>query len=134
MHSKNILSTFVTFSYLVSPILCQDRPNDTSICDYYTEALLKENSAENQYALLVKLVNTVVIGNYTQPNKGVAVPGILTPGTVNGTDVDLLPYFNGGLASSNRGGDAGVAINFLDGGGAVPLKMDKPATSESAVQ
>lgn len=39
------------------------RPNDTSICDYYTKALLKENTAENQLTLLTLVVNTVVIGN-----------------------------------------------------------------------
>lgn len=27
------------------------RPNDTSICDYYTKALLKENNATNQNTL-----------------------------------------------------------------------------------
>ena len=39
------------------------RPEDTPICDYYTTALLKENTAENQATLLTLLVNTVVIGN-----------------------------------------------------------------------
>lgn len=134
MHAKTFLPSFFTLSLFIPPIFCQYRPTNTSICDYYTEALLKENNADNQYALIVKLVNTVVIGNYTQPNKGVAVSGILSPGTVNGTNVALLPYFNGGLASSNRGGNTGVAINFLDGGAAAPLKMDKPASSEDTAQ
>jgi hypothetical protein len=39
------------------------RPANTSICDFYTQALLKENTGENQYTLLTLLVNTVVIGN-----------------------------------------------------------------------
>lgn len=39
------------------------RPTDTSICDYYTTALLKENTAKNQMTLLTLVVNTVVIGN-----------------------------------------------------------------------
>lgn len=39
------------------------RPSDTPICDYYTTALLEENTAENQATLLTLLVNTVVIGN-----------------------------------------------------------------------
>lgn len=42
------------------------RPSGTSICDYYTTALLKDNTAANQYTLLTLLVNTAVIGNYTQ--------------------------------------------------------------------
>lgn len=41
----------------------QDRPEDVSICDYYTKALLKNNTAENQATLLTLVVNTVVIGN-----------------------------------------------------------------------
>lgn len=97
---------------LLSTTLAQ-RPPSVSICDYYTQALLKENSAANQYTLLTLLVNTVVIGNYTEPNVGIKVPGILAPGVYNGTNVNLLPYFDGGLASSNQGGSSGVAMNFL---------------------
>lgn len=64
------------------------------------------------------LVNTAVIGNYTMPNVGVAVPGILNPnGTYEGRPVNLVPYFSGGLASTNRNGEA-ASVNFLDGGGA----------------
>ncbi|KAI0199940.1 hypothetical protein F4808DRAFT_471143 [Astrocystis sublimbata] len=110
------------------------RPEDTSICDYYTTALLKDNSADNQATLLTLVVNTVVIGNYTQPNVGVSVPGILAKGQYNGNDVNLLPYFNGDLASSNRGGDKGVSVNFLDDGGAEPLKKNKPANGVSSNQ
>ena len=43
------------------------RPEDESICDYYTKALLKENTAENQATLLTLVVNTVVIGNCKIP-------------------------------------------------------------------
>lgn len=45
-----------------STVLAQ-RPNGTSICDYYTTALLKNNTAENQYTVLNLVVNTAVIGN-----------------------------------------------------------------------
>ena len=110
------------------------RPSNTSICDYYTTALLKTNNATNQYTLLTLVVNTAVIGNYTTPNVGISVPGILAPGTYNGAAVDLLPYFNGGLASSNRGGSSGVSINFLDDGGATPLMMNMPSNGTSSNQ
>lgn len=110
------------------------RPSNTSICDYYTTALLKENNATNQYTLLTLVVNTAVIGNYTQPNVGVSVPGILNPnGTYNGTKVNLVPYFNGGLASTNDNGKA-VARNFLDGGGAAPLMKNMPAEDMNSNQ
>lgn len=52
----------------------------------------------------------------------------------NGTAVNLLPYFNGELASSNRGGDSGVSVNFLDGGGADPIKQNMPANNTSSNQ
>lgn len=110
------------------------RPANVSICDYYTTALLKQNTATNQYTLLTMLVNTVVIGNYTQPNY-IPVPGLLWPNaTYNGTAVNLLPYFDGGLASSNDGGKMGVAKNFLDGGGAAPLKKNMPANDKTSNQ
>ena len=66
------------------------------------------------------------------PNKN-AVPGILAPGEVNGEKVNLAPYFSGGLASSNVGGKA-EAVNFLDGGGAEPLKNNKPANDKTSKQ
>lgn len=104
-----------------------------SVCDKYTTALLMDNNSTNQYTLLTLLVNTVVIGNYTQPNKN-AVPGILAKGTYMGEEVNLLPYFDGTLASSNRGGSKGVSINFLDGGGAAPLMKNMPANNETSNQ
>lgn len=109
------------------------RPSNESMCDYYTTALLKTNNATNQYTLLTLLVNTAVIGNYTQPNVGVKVNGILNTGTYNGTSVNLLPYFDGGLKSTNQGGMAS-AVNFLDGGGAAPLKMNMPASDTTSNQ
>jgi hypothetical protein len=68
------------------------------------------------------------------PNVGVSVPGILAPGTVNGTKVNLAPYFSGALASSNRGGSMGVSVNFLDGGGAAPLMKNMPANDKTSNQ
>ncbi|KAI1182872.1 hypothetical protein F5B17DRAFT_435181 [Nemania serpens] len=126
-------SKSVTLAVVANTVHAQ-RPENTSICDYYTTALLKDNTASNQATLLTLVVNTVVIGNYTQPNVGIKVAGILAPGQFNGTDVNLLPYFTGELASSNRGGDHGVSVNFLDDGGAEPLKNNKPANSDSSSQ
>ncbi|KAI0537885.1 hypothetical protein GGR58DRAFT_526945 [Xylaria digitata] len=119
---------------LVANIAQAQRPENTSICDYYTAALLEDNTADNQATLLTLVVNTVVIGNYTEPNVGVKVSGILAPGQYNGTDVNLLPYFTGEFASSNRGGDHGVSINFLDDGGVEPLKNNMPSNTQSSSQ
>ncbi|KAJ5261080.1 hypothetical protein N7478_011675 [Penicillium angulare] len=127
---KSAIITLATIGAAVA-----QRPSNESICDYYTTALLKQNNATNQYTLLTLLVNTVVIGNYTQPNVGVSVPGILSPkGMYNGTKVNLMPYFDGGLASSNNGSKMGVAKNFLDGGAAAPLMKNMPADDKSSNQ
>jgi len=126
---------------LLAGLAAAQRPSNTSICDYYTTALLTNNTAANQATILTLLVNTVVIGNYTKPTiPGVTFPDVLVPGildpnaTMNGTAVNLVPYFDGGLASSNRGGSSGVAVNFLDGGGAAPLMQNKPADNTSSNQ
>lgn len=129
MRTQNILSLLGAAGLALA-----QRPSSTPICDYYTTALLKNNTAENQYTLLTLLVNTAVIGNYTQPNVGVMVPGILAKGMYNGTEVNLLPYFDGMLESSNRGGSSGVSVNFLDDGGAAPLMMNKPSNGTSSNQ
>ncbi|KAH6684662.1 hypothetical protein B0J14DRAFT_498425 [Halenospora varia] len=110
------------------------RPSNTSICDYYTTALLKNLTAENEMTLLTLIVNTAVIGNYTKPNVGVKVAGILAPGMYNGTKVNLLPYFSGGLASTNTGGSVGQSVSFLDGGGAAPLMLNMPANDTTSNQ
>ena len=44
------------------------RPSNVSICDYYTTALLKNNTALNQKTLLTLVVNTAVIGNCKSGN------------------------------------------------------------------
>jgi hypothetical protein len=110
------------------------RPADTSICDYYAKALLGENNATTQVALLILVVNTAVIGNYSEVNVGIKVPGILAPGMYNGTQVNLLPFFSGSLASTNNGGSAGEVQNFLDDGGAAPLRMNMAANGTNSNQ
>jgi len=130
--------TIIMKSYTVAGALAlaagaaAQRPSDVSICDYYTGALLKENTAANQETVLTLIVNTVAIGNYTKPNVGIAVPGILAPGTGDFAGVNLAPYFTGALNSTNRGGSQGISLNFLDGGGATPLMNNSLPTAGSA--
>lgn len=104
-----------------------------SICDKYTTALFKDNTPKNQETLLVTLVNTAVLGNKTANKMGMTVTGILNPGEFMGYKVNLIGFFDGGLASSNRNGMP-VALNFLDGGGAAPLNAGMPATDTSSNQ
>lgn len=126
-------SSIVAAAGLAATVAAQ-RPADMSICDYYTTALLMENNATTQQTVLTLVVNTAVIGNYTEPNVGIAVPGILAPGTGDYEGVDLAPYFTGALASTNTGDDAGRSVNFLDGGGAEPLMMNMAANDTSSAQ
>ena len=121
--------TAAALSLSAAGLAVAQRPSNTSICDYYSNALLNSTSPTAEYTLLTLIVNTAVIGNYTKPNVGIAVPGILAPGNVNGTAVNLLGYFDGMLESSNRGGSSGVSVNFLDDGGAVPLMNNMPCKS-----
>lgn len=110
------------------------RDNNTSACDFYAKALFGASNATTQKNLLTALVNTVVIGNYTTPNHN-AVPGILaTDATYNGTKVSLGKYFDGSMKVTNTGKSHGVAVNFLDGGGADPLKQSKPANGPKSHQ
>ncbi|KAL1628835.1 mitochondrial splicing system protein [Diplodia seriata] len=91
-----LLKTLVAAFTLAGTAFAQ-RPADVSICDYYTSALFKNNTAENQLTHMTLLVNTVVIGNYTKPTidgitwPDVTVPGILANGTIDGKNVSLLP-------------------------------------------
>jgi len=109
------------------------RPSDISICDYYTNALLGSTSPADEYAVLTILVNTAVIGNYSACAVGSGLPGILAPAEYGGEQVNLLPYFNGCLESTNVN-NVPSSVNFLDGGGAAPLMQNLPANSANSNQ
>jgi hypothetical protein len=72
-------------------------------------------------------VNTALVGNYTTPNTGVRVNGIIWPGHWQGEPIDLMPWFNGALASSNpypEDSGHGISVNWLDGGGPDALRQN----------
>ena len=52
----------LTLAAAVGSVVAQT-PEGSTPCDYYTTALLKENTAANQKTLLTLVVNTAVIGN-----------------------------------------------------------------------
>lgn len=124
---------YLAVGFFLFPYASAQRPANTSICDFYTTALLKDNTAANQLTLLTLLVNTVVIGNYTKPNVGIKVPGILAPGIQDGVPVDLLGFFNGSMKIANRNNQP-ASVNFLDDGGAAPLKQNMPANTQNSNQ
>ena len=55
--------TVAAAAVVAAGVAAEGRPSNTSICDYYTTALLMNNTAANQNTLLTLVVNTAVIGN-----------------------------------------------------------------------
>ena len=60
MHFGKIIAAL---ALAASTVAGAHRPVTEPICDFYTRALLTNNTADNQYLLLRLLVNTVIIGN-----------------------------------------------------------------------
>lgn len=93
----------LTILAAVGTVLAQ-RPNDTSICDYYTPAVLKEeNTPASQQKLMTLIAHTFILGNYTTPNLGVKVAGIAAPNEFEGHAVNLLPLLHWWLRINQPG-------------------------------
>ncbi|KFY94949.1 hypothetical protein V498_03627 [Pseudogymnoascus sp. VKM F-4517 (FW-2822)] len=98
------------------------RPGSVSICDYYTEERYGSASAGNQLKMMQSIVSLAFGGPGSIDSADVpkGLTGILNPGVHDGVAVDLLPFFNGSMASTNLNNQA-VGINWLDDGGIQPL-------------
>lgn len=109
------------------------RPNTTSICDYYANKVAGNNTAATQYLLMTLILNTAFLGNYSTYSSGVAVNGVATAGEYKGTPVNDLPFFDAGYASANDFKTPhGVAKSFLDDGGPVPLSKNLPSNGNTS--
>ena len=80
-----------------------------SICVKYTKALFGNDTADNELALITAVVNLAVLGDAE-----LNVAGILAD------EGGLAPFFDGTTATTNRGGTAGIQLNFLDGAADLP--------------
>lgn len=111
----------LVYFLLFATILAQ-RPSTISICDYYTEVAYGSASEENQLKLVQDIVALAFAGPKSIPSKKVPkqLTGILNPGVQGGHHVDLMPFFNGTLASTNLN-NLPVGVNWLDDGGLAPL-------------
>jgi len=112
-----------------------------TICEKYTPA------NTTQHAWITQLVNLAFTGAYTplpdlwpaNPNGTYQSSGILDPNAIyrdpcfTVTPINLVPYFNGTYASSNRASHP-TAITFLDGGSTPALLSNVPAWSTSSNQ
>jgi len=67
MFFKTVAAATTAAAVLAVGVAADGRPSNTSICDYYTTALLTNNTAANQMTLLTLVVNTAVIGNCMFP-------------------------------------------------------------------
>ena len=121
---KNGYRMFAFVALLVLKVVAQ-RPEGVSICDFYAESLYGANSSDTQLRLVQNIVALAFGGGSNLSNVSSGLTGILNPGTFSsGTfqnlDVDLRPWFNGSLQSTNLN-NQGVGVNWLDGGGLDPL-------------
>lgn len=123
----------LVYFFLFATILAQ-RPSSVSICDYYTKVIYGSASAENQLQLIQSIVALAFAGPKSiLGNKAPAeLTGILNLGVHDGHDVDLMPFFNGTIASTNLNNQP-VGINWLDGGGITPLSNYLSGKTKSVV-
>lgn len=118
----SIALNFIAPILLLAAGVTAQRPENVSICDYYTEQKYGEPSQIHQFHMIQGIVSLAFAGSSSLPAENVSekITGILNPGEEDGTPVNLLPWFNGSKASSNMNNQA-VGINWLDDGGVQPL-------------
>jgi hypothetical protein len=91
----------------------------STFCDKYS-------FKQDQLKLITTLVNTAMMGNYTETVNNKIVKGIFG----QGQKFDLTGFFTGTQNNVNGGKTANVngkaqSVNFLDGGGVEALKLGK---------
>ena len=126
---------FIILAFYFGMSLAQ-RPSNASTCDYYAQTLYGANNSQTQYDLVQHIVTLAFAGappGTTNSNTS-AVTGILNPGIFlyqgANISVDLQPWFNGSIDSTNLNNQA-VGIDWLDDGGLDPLYAYLNDTSET---
>ena len=124
----------IIFAFYFGLSLAQ-RPSNASTCDYYAQAIYGANNSQTQYELVQHIVTLAFAGAPPNSNGNAsAVTGILNPGVFlyQGANitVDLQPWFNGSIDSTNLNNQA-VGIDWLDDGGLDPLYAYLNGTSET---
>lgn len=62
-----------------------------SICNKYTFLIPDSSTPTNQRLLMTLFVNTTLVDNYTTPNTGISVNGIMWPGEWHDIPINLMP-------------------------------------------
>lgn len=101
------------------------RPSNNTLCDYYAIKLFGSNTTDSQYKLIQNILALAFAGGNGISNASSELTGIFNPGTIIAPDgttipVDLQPWFNASIPSTNFN-NAPAAINWLDAGGKTPL-------------
>lgn len=105
----------------------QERPNTTSVCDFYANKTVGSTSAADQRTIMQLVLHTALFGAFSKYNQPVpGLTGALKPTVFDGEYVDLNGYFNGGFASTNEGGTSGASADFYDDGGLEVLLQLQP--------
>lgn len=116
---QRMVKMLLAFASLLGLSLAQ-RPSYASTCDYYAQVRYGVNNSNTQFQLMQDIVILSFGGSFHLNNFTTDVTGILNPGYYQGTYVNLMPFFNGSIQSSNLNGQP-VGIDWLDDGGTVPL-------------
>jgi hypothetical protein len=111
---------FFAVIILLLGVSSAQRPGNATICDWYAIQNFGANTTATQLKLMESILALAFGG--AGPLEGVSsdITGIFNPGNLNGTLVDLEPWFNGSKQSTNLNNQA-VSIDWLDGGGTAPL-------------
>ena len=106
---------------LLFAVSLAQRPSNASTCDYYAQNLYGASNSQTQNQLVQHIV-ALAFGGAPLSNTNISsdITGILNPGTFQDLNVDLAPWFNGVIDSTNLN-DQAVGINWLDDGGLDPL-------------
>ena len=105
---------FPIIALLVSSAWAQ-RPDDASYCNYYAEKKYGASNSDTQFQLVQRIVVLAFGGGFNLSNFSSDLTGILHPGTFEGLDVDLSPWFDGSKETTNVNGNA-LSVNWLDAG------------------
>lgn len=131
-----LFKAFLSVAALLAQLLvaaAQNRPTNTTPCDFYTTKTVGDNTADNERILMALVLHSALLGPFSKYNT-VPVPdftGALVSTTFQGEAVDLNSYFNGAVSSANRGGSTGVAINFFGDGGLAAARNLQPSSGNT---
>jgi len=92
---RRALDFVVLVAALASVPTAAQRPDNTSICDFYATKQYGTNSSESQFKLMQRIVSFAFAGGAGLPGASESSTGILNPGVFQGRSVNLRSWFDG---------------------------------------